>query len=196
MSELESLTSRAAELSTKVDFWNNAVLVALFLTALAAAAIVVAQRKAFVRANELSTVQGSISQIKETADQTEQERVRTELAAAKAREKEADARIAEAQRGSAEATARATKAQESLGLAEQHAAEANAKAEGFRLDIAKANESSAKAQAQVAGATAEAAKANLELARMKAPRTLTEEQVFRIAHAVAPFAGQEFDITP
>jgi hypothetical protein len=59
---------------------------------------------------------------------------RKEIAAAVVREKEADARIAEAQRGAAEA-------QKSLALAEQHAAEANAKAEGFRLDIATANES-------------------------------------------------------
>jgi hypothetical protein len=48
-------------------------------------------------------------------------------------------RIAEAQRGSAEANALARKAQASLALAEQHSAEANAKAEGFRLDIAQAN---------------------------------------------------------
>src|SRR5713226_3724729 len=43
MSELESLSSRAAELSSKADFWNTAVLWALAITALAAVAIVVSQ---------------------------------------------------------------------------------------------------------------------------------------------------------
>jgi hypothetical protein len=194
MSELESLTLRAIELASKVDFWNNAVLVALFVTALAAAGIVAAQRKAFVRTKELSDVQARISSIKEAGATAEQERIGTELAAAVARAREADARIAEAQRGSAEANERATKAQESLALAEQHSAEANAKAEGFRLDIAKANESAAQARAQVAGATAEAARANLELAKLKTPRTLTKEQRYRITSRIKPFPETPYDL--
>jgi len=192
MTELESLTSRAAELSSKVDFWNNAVLVVLLIIAVAGAAIFVAQRKAFFRAKDLSVVEDRIATIKEGAAKTEQERIGRELAAAEARAKEADARIAEAQRGSAEANERATKAQESLSLAEQHSAEANAKAEGFRLDIAKANEGAARAQAQVAGATAEAAKANLELARLKTPRTLSAEQLNRLTLRMRRFTGQKF----
>ena len=43
MNELETLTARAGELSSKLNFWNSAVLWALFITALAAAAIVVSQ---------------------------------------------------------------------------------------------------------------------------------------------------------
>src|SRR5437868_788741 len=105
MSELDTLTARAAELSSKADFWNNAVLWALLVTALAAAAIVVSQRLAFLRAKDLSGVQGNITRIKEAGYKLESERVAGELAAAQA----------------------------SLSLAEQHAAEANAKAEGFRL---------------------------------------------------------------
>lgn len=73
--------------------------------------------------------------------------------------------------------------------AQRDAAEASAKAEGFRLDIAKANESAAKAEAR-------AAEANLELEKFKAPRTLTDKQVSDIAHKLKPFAGQEFDVTP
>jgi hypothetical protein len=176
MSELESLTVRAVELSSKVDFWNSAVLVVLLIIAVAGAAIFVAQRKAFLRAKDLSVVQDRIATIKEAAAKTEQERIGRELAEAVARAKEADARIAEAQRGSAEANKRALEAQHSLAMAEQHAKEADAKAEAFRLDIAKANESAEQARAQVAEATAEAAKANLELAKFKTPRTLTKEQ--------------------
>src|ERR1017187_3799796 len=192
MSELDVLTSRAADLSSRVGFWNTAVVWALLITALAAAAIVVSQRLAFVRAKQLVDVQDKMTRIKEADASLERERVAKELADAVARAKEADARIAEAERGSAEANERATKAQESLSLAEQHSAEANAKAEGFRLDIAKANEGAARAQGQGAAATAEAGRANLELARLKTPRTLSVEQSNRLTLRMRRFTGQKF----
>lgn len=193
MSEIERLTARVAELSSKADFWNNGVLIFLVMTALAAAGIVVCQRLAFVRAGQMASAQNDLDAAKEYEARTERDRVRTELATAETKAKEADARIAEAQQGSAEANERALKAQQSLASAEQHAREADAKAEGFRLDIARANESAAKAQAQVAGATAEAAKANLELARLKEPRRLSTEQQNRVAARLRQFAGQKFD---
>jgi hypothetical protein len=65
MSELESLASRANELSSKVDFWNSAVIWALFITFLAAGAILISQRLAIVRSRQLETVQGLIAKIKE-----------------------------------------------------------------------------------------------------------------------------------
>ena len=67
MSELESLASRASQLASKVDFWNSAVLWSLLITALAAGAIVVSQRLAFVRAKQLSEVQDDITRIKEAS---------------------------------------------------------------------------------------------------------------------------------
>ena len=106
--------------------------------------------------------------------------LRKDMAASIAREKEADARIAEAQRDAAEA-------QRSLALAEQHSAEANAKAEGFRLEIAKANESAKQAEAR-------AAEANLELARFKAPRTLSPSQQASIAARLRPFGTNRVDV--
>jgi hypothetical protein len=187
MSELDAFTLRATELSSKADFWNNAVLWALALTALAAVAIVVSQRLAFVRAKQLGEVQEKIASIKEAGANAEQQRIGTELAAAVARAKEGDARIAEAQRGSIEANARASKAQESLALAEQHSAEANAKAEGFRLDIAKANESAKQAEAR-------AAEANLELARFKAPRTLSPSEQATIVARLRPLGMRHVDV--
>jgi len=190
MSELESLTSRATELSAKADFWNNAVLWALAITALAAVAIVVSQRLAFVHAKQLADLQDNITRIKESDAKAEQERIGTELAAAVARAKEADARIAEAQRGSAEANERATKAQESLSLAEQHSAEANAKAEGFRLDIARANE-----RAASANETAEREKlARLQLEARLADRTLTPVQQNLLVADLRPSSGTVIDV--
>jgi hypothetical protein len=66
MSDLESLVSRAATLSGKVDFWNSMVLWALFITAIAAGAIVLCQRMATVRAKQLSGVQDEIVRIKDS----------------------------------------------------------------------------------------------------------------------------------
>jgi hypothetical protein len=190
MSELESLTSRAVQLSAKADFWNNAVLWSLALTALAAVAIVVSQRLAFVRTKQLTVVQDRIARIKEDAAKGRQDVIATELAAAVAKAKEADARIAEAERGSAEANERATQAQKSLALAEQHAAEANTKAEGFRLDIAKANE-----RAASANETAERERlARLQLEARLADRVITPDQQRRITEAFAPMKGQTIDV--
>lgn len=88
----------------------------------------------------------------------------------------ADARIAEAQRGAAEA-------QRSLAIAEQHSAEANAKTEGFRLDIAKANGSAKDAEAR-------AAEANLALEQFKAPRTLSKLKRLSVAARLRKFEPQ------
>jgi hypothetical protein len=153
-------------------------------------AIVVSQRLAFVRAKQLSDVQDTIAGLKEAAAKDEQDRIGKDLADAVARAKEADARIAEAERESAEANARATKAQESLGLAEQHAAEANVKAEGFRLDIAKANEGAARANE-----TAERERlARLQLEARLADRTLTPAQQLALRGQLTAISGITVDV--
>jgi hypothetical protein len=149
VSELDSLRSRAVELSSKVDFWNNAVLWALLVAALAAAGIVIAQRKAFLRSKELTAVQENISSVAAM---------------------EADARIAEAQRGAAEATE---------------------KAEGFRLDIAKANERAASANELAQ----KEAVARLKLEARLSDRVLAPEGQSRLRAMAASFPhGTRIDI--
>jgi hypothetical protein len=64
--------------------------------------------------------------------------------------------------------------------ANQRIAELNTRGEEARAEAAKANE--------------RAAEANLELARLKAPRTLTDEQQKRIAEKIMPFTGKQFDV--
>jgi ABC-type multidrug transport system fused ATPase/permease subunit len=100
---------------------------------------------------------------------------------------DASERAGRAEEGAGEANERALKAQSSLAEAEQHSAEANAKAEGFRLDIAKSNEAAKQAEAR-------AAEAVLELARFKAPRTLSQEQIASIATNLRTFGTQKVDI--
>ena len=74
-----------------------------------------------------------------------------------------------------------------------------------RLELAEANREMTEyklaatrdiATAQSAGeaAKAEAAKAQLELAKFKAPRTLSSEQVGRISAKLLPFASTQFDM--
>jgi hypothetical protein len=62
-----------------------------------------------------------------------------------------------------------------------------ADAEKSRADIAEANVRAAQAEQR-------AAEANLELARMKAPRTLSAEQQDRIVSKLRSFAGIKFDV--
>lgn len=107
MSEIERLTARVADLSSKVDFWNNGVLIFLVMTALAAAGIVICPRLAFVRAGQTASAQNDLDAAKEHDAKAERDRVRTELAGAETKVKEADARIVEAQRGVAEANEKA-----------------------------------------------------------------------------------------
>lgn len=128
-------------------------------------------------------MQDRIFKLKDAEAKIERERVAKELA-------EADVRIAEAQRGAAEANARATKAQESLALAEQHSVEANAKAEGFRLDIAKANE-------RAASATETAERERLERLRLEtrlAPRSLSQFQQNDIRTRLAAHGPRGVDV--
>jgi hypothetical protein len=180
MSEIQSLTIRASDLGNSVDRWNSAMIWALVLGAIAAVAIVLTTRIVVVKAKQLAHVQSELLRAKD-------KQLTLDL-------KDKDEKIAEAGRiaGSANeraaaANERAANAQESLALAEQHAAEANAKAEGFRLDIATANESSKQAEAR-------ALEANLELARFKAPRTLSQSQQANIAGRLRPFGPKRLDV--
>ncbi len=74
-----------------------------------------------------------------------------------------------------------------IASAREAAAKAQATAEGFRLDIAKANQRAEEAKER-------AAQANLELARFKAPRTLSPEQQKQISEKLKTFAGRQFDV--
>ena len=61
------------------------------------------------------------------------------------------------------------------------------KAEGFRRDIAKANEAAREAETQ-------SAQASLELARFKAPRTLSPTQPAGIAARLRPLGPRRVDV--
>ena len=67
------------------------------------------------------------------------------------------------------------------------AAAAETKTEGFRLNIAEANRQAEEAKER-------AAQANLELAKFKAPRTLSPEQQKRVSDNLKLFAGAQFDM--
>src|SRR5882762_2863815 len=105
---------------------------------------------------------------------------KTDLGKQQERAAKAEAQIASADAASKDAVAK-------VAIAEARVAEASVKAESFRLDIAKANESAQQAEAR-------AAEANLELARFKAPRTLSPAQQAKIATRLRAFAPQTVDI--
>jgi hypothetical protein len=178
MPDIPSLTAEIERLTRAVGFWNSAIIVLMVGVALVATGLVIAQQKAFRTADALATATSQLSKLKEGA----------------ADQKIADAlkQAGDSNKAAGEANERAGKAQASLALAEQQSAEANAKAEGFRRDIAKSNEVAAQAQAQVAGAMAEAARANLELAKLKAPRTITDSVA--LTGTLKAFSGTEYTI--
>jgi hypothetical protein len=97
MPELDSLVARAADLSSKVGFWNSAVLWSLFITAVAAAAIVISQRMAFVRQDQLTDTQGKIALIKEKAAKDTQDNFQIELATQQTRAADAERKLLELQ---------------------------------------------------------------------------------------------------
>jgi hypothetical protein len=97
MPELDSLVARAADLGSKVGFWNSAVLCSLFITFVAAAAIFISQRMAFVRQEQLADTQAKIAAIKEAAATDAQQRFAIELAEQQKRAADAEAKLLELQ---------------------------------------------------------------------------------------------------
>src|ERR1700729_3608009 len=96
MPELNSLVTRAAELSSKVGFWNSAVLWSLFITAVAAA-ILISQRMAFVRQDQLTTTQAKIAAINESTAKDTQDKFDLELAEQQERAANAEGKLLELQ---------------------------------------------------------------------------------------------------
>lgn len=66
VSEIQSLVARAGELGRGVDWWNEAMLAALVFTAAAAIAVVFTTRMVLLRAKQLSDVQSSIIELKDS----------------------------------------------------------------------------------------------------------------------------------
>lgn len=99
VSEIQSLTIRVQSLSHSVDWWNAAMIWGLAMAAVAAVFLVIATRIVIARTGELSKAQDLLSE---------------------AKDREKDVKIAEAQRGSAEANERAASLEvTALGLRKQ-----------------------------------------------------------------------------
>ena len=214
-STIQDLTRTISDLQGRVDSWNRAYVIFLITSILVASGTVFSQYKTIKLSRDLSDAQSRldsekdrqlrvglserdirIAELRERAEKSE-----AHLADANVRISESDARVREAEAKVADSGARVKQAEGRIAVqvakvkeadariaeAQRGAAEASAKAEGFRRDIAKANESSAKAEARAAEAT-------LELARFKAPRTLSAEQQARVRAAISPFAGTPYEL--
>jgi hypothetical protein len=101
-----------------------------------------------------------------------------------------DLKIAESQRGTAEA-------QRDAATAKKDGAEANALAKKYQADIAKANEGMAVARKEAAQANERASKADtarVELQSKFAWRDPSDSQLNKIRDRLRPFKGQQFDV--
>ena len=99
----------------------------------------------------------------------------------------AETKADEAETKSKEAFTRAKAAEHSLAKAESDAAKAQALATNS-LTLARS------AEAHLKDALDHAEKAEREIARLKTPRSLSDEQQKRIASKIKPFAGTPFDL--
>ena len=99
MPEIQSLTDAVNRLTQKVDFWNKAVVWALFAAALVAVLVVITTRMAVVRTRELSDAQNRLMQEKDREVKIAQRRLELDLSqqeerTAKAQKDAADAALA------------------------------------------------------------------------------------------------------
>jgi len=66
VSDIQSLTYRAASLSQAVDWWNTAMIWSLVFAAIAAVLVVVATRMVIIRSKQLDDIQGYLIKAKDT----------------------------------------------------------------------------------------------------------------------------------
>ena len=122
MSDIQSLTDRAASLSQSIDWWNTAMIWALVFVAIAAITVVVTTRVVINRAKQLSDVQDELIRAKDG-------QLTLDL-------KEKDGQIAEAKAGVAVATENAAKANERAASLERDAAQAKLETERLKSQLA------------------------------------------------------------
>jgi hypothetical protein len=178
---LELLFTKKDSLEKLLDGFEIWVIFFGALVVLGVGGEVIFGARAWWNNRQLHAVQQSIDQIR----QEEIARLMASGESLRQDIKASDTRIAEAQRGSAEANERAKK---------------------YEAGIAESTERAKNAEAQVASAKEQAAKAELgtvqarlELAKLQermADRNLTDAQVKKISVAIKSFSGQEFDVTP
>src|SRR2546425_7214907 len=65
VSEIQSLTTRAQDLSQSVEWWNEAIIWALVFAAIAAVAVVITTRIAITRAKQLADAQDAVIKAKD-----------------------------------------------------------------------------------------------------------------------------------
>ncbi len=130
-----------------------------------------------------------IASLEEQSNRAFERAVRAEgnAESARATSKGFEARIAEANRASAEANARVKEAEAQVTLA-------NAASKNAVATVATAEARIAEATATAKGAEARGAEATLALAKIKLPRTLDVAQQDRIISKIKRFAGTKFDL--
>jgi hypothetical protein len=107
MSEIETLTTRIADLTRSVDLWNTVMLWALAIAAIAGLFAVLATRKVVTLSGKLSTAQDSLGSAKDRQLQTDLKNKDVEIGKLKLRSDTAEAGVATAEADAAKATEKA-----------------------------------------------------------------------------------------
>jgi hypothetical protein len=118
------------------------------------------------------------------------------LADAERESAQAELRAGDAKTSADDAALAAKRAERSADTAQLLARGARQEADSFEKDIVSAKEQAADAESHLAEALKRAARAQAELDRLKAPRTLSDEQAEALARKLKPFGPQVFEVTP
>ena len=121
MPTIPSLTAEVGRLSALVNWWNTAIVVMMIVAALAATGLVITQWIAFKRAEDLATVTGQLSDLKE--------------ADSKSRISAAGITAANAQKEAGESNKAAGAANERAGKANERAAKLEVEALSLRMEL-------------------------------------------------------------
>ncbi len=190
MSEIQSLTLRAQDLTRSVDWWNTAMVWGLAIAAIAAVFVLISTRVVVAKAKELSQVQDQLGEAKgkQLAVDLKAKDTQIELAKKGAAEATATAKGFESKIAESDARAKSAEAQVASAMARSDEAVATVKTADARIaeaqrDAARANETAERERL-----------ARIQLEARLAPRSLTPEDQRRVTAGLTPFAGTIIDI--
>ena len=200
--EIASLTSRATEQNNALDHWNNLIILALIVTALAAIAVVTFQRLANAEAKKLSNTQDKLAEAKDTTFKlelkTKDAELATELKAKDEKIAEAGLAAESAKNEAAKANERATASEAKIAQAQKQSAEQQTKIIQAEQQIAEAAKHAALAneRAAVAQHAAETEKLErIKLEELVAPRRLSVDAQLRLTETLRHFSGSKKLVT-
>lgn len=136
MPTVQSLTQQIDTLNRSVSFWNKAIIILMFSTAVVAIGLFIAQRIVTSKNESLVSVEAQLSTLKDTENEAKLAEVRASAASATERAEKVESGNIHLRIDLQNATAEANKRQTELEVAQRKTAEAQARAAKAQKDAA------------------------------------------------------------